>query len=110
MSRGTFKRIPLEKQRHILDTAMREFAGHGFHKANINAIAAKAGISIGALYKYFSSKEDLFLDNHIMMFAFSQISQYLKIRQETFLEGRMSADRFIDETVVVCRRMFGTHR
>lgn len=52
----------------------------------------------------------LFLDNHLMMFAFSQISQYLKTRQETFLEGRLGADRIIDETVRLCRRVFGTDR
>jgi AcrR family transcriptional regulator len=211
MSRGTFQRIPSEKQGLILDTAMREFASKGFHKANINTIAEKAGISVGAMYKYFSSKEELFLetlqlgigflndtyaavtarpgdpfekiravftnalahardnpqvlqlylsllspsmddhagtyartieevghthlkkivtdgirdgfirgdldpdtailflDNHLMMFVFSQVSAYLKIRQETFLEGRVNPEAFIDETVLVCRRMFGTN-
>lgn len=40
---------------------MAEFAANGFPGANINVIAKKAGISIGAMYKYFASKEDLFL-------------------------------------------------
>jgi TetR/AcrR family transcriptional regulator len=51
----------LEKQQRILDTAETEFAAKGFAVANINVIAQKAGISIGAMYKYFGSKEDLFL-------------------------------------------------
>jgi AcrR family transcriptional regulator len=211
MARETFKRIPLEKQELILDVATREFGENGYHKANVNTIADKAGISIGAMYKYFSSKEELFcetlemgisilntmfssishapgdpfekvravfenvlafarekpyplqiymmllssnmdefakryahiieevghtffkqiikdgirdgyidedldidtatffLDNHLMMFTFSQISLYLKIRQETFLEGRMSPERVIDETVRVCKRIFGAY-
>lgn len=56
-----FERIPEEKQQRILDAAILEFAANGFPGANINTIAEKAGISIGAMYKYFGSKEDLFL-------------------------------------------------
>jgi len=57
----TFARIPAAKQRRILDAAIVEFAANGFAGANVNVIASKAGISIGAMYKYFGSKEDLFL-------------------------------------------------
>ncbi len=59
--KDTFARIPGEKQQRILDAAETEFAAKGFAGANINVIAQKAGISIGAMYKYFGSKEDLFL-------------------------------------------------
>lgn len=70
MSKDTFRRISEEKQIMILDVAAKEFATHGFHKANINTIASNAGISIGAMYRYFKSKEDLFsetLNNGISM-------------------------------------------
>jgi len=56
-----FDKIPKEKQDRILGAAAREFAAMGFTAANINVIAQKAGISIGSMYNYFSSKEDLFL-------------------------------------------------
>ena len=59
--KNTFVRIAAEKQQRILDAAIAEFAAKGFPGANINVIAQKAGISIGAMYKYFDSKEDLFL-------------------------------------------------
>ncbi len=59
--KDTFARIAEEKQQRILDAAETEFAARGFAGANINVIAQKAGISIGAMYKYFDSKEDLFL-------------------------------------------------
>ena len=59
--RAIFERIPEEKRLRILDAAIAEFAANGFPRANINVIAQKAGISIGAMYKYFGSKEDLFL-------------------------------------------------
>jgi len=57
----TFERIPLEKQDRIIQAAIKEFARNGFNGANINTIADNADISVGSLYKYFSSKEDLFL-------------------------------------------------
>ena len=56
-----FEKIADEKQIRILDAATAEFAGKGFPGANINVIAKKAGISIGAMYNYFGSKDDLFL-------------------------------------------------
>ncbi len=57
----TFDRIPQEKRDHIFTIAVSEFAGQGYAAASINGIARKAGISIGSMYSYFDSKEDLFL-------------------------------------------------
>ena len=56
-----FEKISNEKQTRILDAGTAEFAAKGFPGANINRIAEKAGISIGAMYNYFGSKDDLFL-------------------------------------------------
>ena len=44
----------------ILEGAGRAFAGAGF-RANVPAIAAEAGVSVGLIYRYFDSKEELFL-------------------------------------------------
>lgn len=57
----TFEKISPEKREKIIQIAVSEFAGNGFRGANINVIAKKAGISIGSMYNYFSTKEDLFL-------------------------------------------------
>ena len=56
-----FDRIATEKREFILDVALKEFARKGFQGANINTIAENAGVSIGSMYSYFSSKEDLLL-------------------------------------------------
>ncbi|MGE4583562.1 MAG: TetR/AcrR family transcriptional regulator [Sphaerochaeta sp.] len=61
LTKPTFDKLSEEKKRVILQTATEEFANQGFDHANINIIAQKAGISIGSLYKYFESKQDLFL-------------------------------------------------
>ena len=56
-----FDRLDEEKKQRIIRAAIDEFANLGFEAANINKIARKAHISVGSLYKYFKSKEDLFL-------------------------------------------------
>ena len=59
--KDAFEKISPEKQKKILEAAVAEFAGKGFSEANINVIAKNAGISIGSMYNYFESKENLFL-------------------------------------------------
>ncbi len=56
----TFQNIPKDKQDRVLRSAQIEFAAYGFHKANIEDICQRAGISNGALYKYFKNKSDLY--------------------------------------------------
>ncbi len=56
-----FERIAPEKRTRVLEAAKAAFASQGFAGANINRIAEAAGISIGSMYKYFRTKEDLFL-------------------------------------------------
>ena len=50
-----------QKQRHerILDAAERSFGKSGFHRTTMQDICKEAGISAGALYLYFDSKEAL---------------------------------------------------
>ncbi len=56
-----FQRLPEEKRQSVLRAAAAEFARSGFTAAKVDVIAANAGISVGALYKYFGSKENCFL-------------------------------------------------
>jgi TetR/AcrR family transcriptional regulator len=57
----TFARLPADKRERVLGIAKKAFAENGYAGTSVNMIAEAAGISIGALYKYFRSKEDLFL-------------------------------------------------
>lgn len=47
------------RREHILDAAERCFARSGFHRTTMQDICREAQISAGALYLYFSSKEEL---------------------------------------------------
>lgn len=54
-----FELDPL-KQRRIIDTGILEFAKYGYYNASTNRIVKDSAISKGSLFKYFSSKEDLY--------------------------------------------------
>lgn len=56
-----FLRLAEEKQANIFNAAAAEFALHGFDAANTNKIAKRAGVSVGSLFQYFRTKQDLFL-------------------------------------------------
>ena len=44
----------------ILSAAMQEFLEKGFKSASLRNIVKTAGVTTGALYGYYDSKEDLF--------------------------------------------------
>lgn len=50
-----------EVRDRILDGADRAFRASGFRGTTIPDIAAQAGVSVGLIYRYFASKEELFL-------------------------------------------------
>ncbi len=50
-----------DKREEVLDIASETFLGKGFDGTSINGMAREAGISKESIYRYFGSKEDLFL-------------------------------------------------
>jgi len=45
----------------IVDAALRVFAEKGYHEATMQDVVRRSGLSVGAIYTYFRSKDDLFL-------------------------------------------------
>jgi len=54
-----FKKLPAAKQHRILNSAIKTIAENGYEAASISSICRRAGISNGALYKYFENKESM---------------------------------------------------
>lgn len=46
-----------ERQKQILEAAIKEFAQHGFHATRMEDIARQSGLSKGAIYLYYKSKD-----------------------------------------------------
>ena len=51
---------PKAKEQEVLDVATDYFLQHGYRGASINAMARSSGISKESIYRYFSSKQQLF--------------------------------------------------
>ncbi len=47
------------RRRQIADAAVKLFIERGFHKTTTRQIAKSSGFSIGSLYEYFATKEDI---------------------------------------------------
>lgn len=55
-----FRNLDIELQERITEAAVAEFACHGYVSASMNKVVRQAGISKGALFKYFGTKAGLF--------------------------------------------------
>lgn len=89
-----FERATEERKEKILEVGIEEFSSKGYESANINVIAKKAGISIGLMYKYFATKEDLFL---------TCIQRGCKILDDALEEIMMSDDKILVKAEKVIR-------
>lgn len=69
--------IPEETKRQILEAATAEFSVHGFAKASLRHICAKAGVTTGAMYAYFKDKNELFA--HVISPVTSYILNLIKL-------------------------------
>ncbi len=61
MVKQGFLNLKLEEQARVINAALDEFTDKDFEAASLNSIIAKAGISKGSMYHYFTNKEDLYL-------------------------------------------------
>jgi len=50
-----------QRRAQILSAAMACFARQGYHATSMDDVVRESGLSVGAIYSYFASKEDLFL-------------------------------------------------
>lgn len=67
----------LTTKQNIMDAAKKEFLQKGFKNASLRNIVKSAGVTTGAFYGYFSSKESLF-SALVEPYAVMLMSQYVK--------------------------------
>jgi len=81
----------LATRQRLLEAARSVFARDGFVNARMADIATEGGLSLGALYRYFENKEDLF--EHLVV----------DIHEELFTASRASEHRFAVEPFAALR-------
>ena len=88
MPTDTFFRLPEVKRNNITLCATRTFAANGYTGTSMDAVAEAAGVAKGALYRYFTSKKDMYL--HVVDALREDIEDYV----DEFLEKRRGHDAF----------------
>jgi len=92
-----------EKRRHIAGAAVKLFVEKGFHTSTTREIAQAAGISIGSLYEYVASKEDvLYL---VCDSIHQEMEQRLKESLEEQADAMVALENVIEAFFQVCDRM-----
>jgi AcrR family transcriptional regulator len=55
------EQLGARRTEEILDVAVKLFAAHGFTNTDVQAVANQLGVGKGTIYRYFPTKQDLFL-------------------------------------------------
>ncbi|MET3699131.1 TetR family transcriptional regulator [Bacillus oleivorans] len=84
-----------EKEKRIIEEAMKLFAKKGFSSTSVQEIADEAGISKGAFYLYFKSKEELMIS--IFTYYYERINRKVKAIEK---EGLDPKEKFIKQLYV----------
>jgi AcrR family transcriptional regulator len=97
------KELVKERRRQIVDAAVQLFIQRGYHKTTTRALAKATGLSIGSLYEYVTTKDDvLYL---VCIAIHSEVEQGLKEVLARSLHGREALANIIREHFLVCDRM-----
>jgi AcrR family transcriptional regulator len=97
------KELVKERRRQIVDAAVQLFIQRGYHKTTTRALAKATGLSIGSLYEYVSTKDDvLYL---VCIAIHSEVEQGLKEAFSRSSQGWEAVVEIIREYFLVCDRM-----
>lgn len=88
-----------EVRERVVAAALAQVAGGGYASASIQAVAARAGIATGTVYRHFPSKVDLFAE----VFR-RQATQELGVLEEIARRDEPALDRLAAATEVLARR------
>jgi len=97
------KELVKERRSQIVDGALRLFIKHGYHKTTTRALAKETGMSIGALYEYISTKDDVLYLVGIAIHA--EVEEGVKQALARPTVGREALAEVIREYFLVCDRM-----
>lgn len=97
------KKLVEERRRQIVDGAVKLFIKHGYHKTTTRILAKETGLSIGSLYEYVATKEDvLYL---VCIAIHTEVELGLKEALARSSAGRDALAEIIREYFLVCERM-----
>ena len=97
------KELVKERRRQIVDAAVPLFIERGYHKTTTRALAQATGLSIGSMYEYITTKDDvLYL---VCMAIHAEVEHGVKEALGRPLEVQAALAEVIREYFLVCDRM-----
>lgn len=101
MATARFRRRKAARPGEIVEAALALFSAKGFAATRLDEIAARAGVSKGALYLYFATKEDLFRAVVTQAVApdFARVGALARAHDGSFAELLAIFVRFLARTV-----------
>lgn len=92
-----------QRRRQIIEAAVPLFVANGFHKTTTRQIAKAAGFSVGSMYEYVNSKEDiLYL---VCLSIHDEVEQGVASALAGTESGRTALAGVIREFFMVCHKM-----
>lgn len=89
-----------EARERIVAAAMDQLASGGYVSATVQAVAARAGVATGTLYRHFPSKSDLFAE----VFRLASQREMDVFQNATADDGRSATERVAAATEAFARR------
>ncbi|MFC1833021.1 TetR/AcrR family transcriptional regulator [Thermodesulfobacteriota bacterium] len=97
------KELVKERRRQIVDAAVPLFIDRGYHKTTTRALAQATGLSIGSMYEYITTKDDvLYL---VCMAIHAEVEHGVMEALRRPLEVKAAVAEVIREYFLVCDRM-----
>ena len=83
----------IQRKEQILDAALHVIVQNGYHQSRMDDIVSTSGLSKGAIYWYYKSKKDMYLDlvNH---WVIRYSNSLLKLPQEDISSGEQLKNLF----------------
>jgi AcrR family transcriptional regulator len=91
------------REQQILDAAAKLFAAHGYSETDTQLLAEKLRVGKGTLYRYFPSKQELFLA------AVDRVMQKLRQAIDSSIQGIHDPLDRVAEAVRACLAFFEEH-
>lgn len=92
-----------QRRRQIVDSAVKLFIKHGYHKTSTRLLTKEIGISTGTLYEYISTKVDvLYL---VCRAIYNDVAQSMKNVHTSSEDGREILKEIVREYFLVCDRL-----
>lgn len=102
------RKVPLDKEEKrtaVIHAALDLVAEHGFHGAPMSAVAERADVAAGTIYRYFENKDALILETFRFLADMLQ-----KIVIEGYPEGGGVRERYLHVGATLMRHLVGSPR